>query len=352
MNYDEESGQTTVNTPSIEISKDFGVDYNLKVSFAHDALSGASPTWYDSSSGATSTISKSTHFKDDIVYDYIDYEDTRNAFGATFTSRFASRDELTLGVNYSDENDYTSREASAEYLHYLDSSKNRSLSFGLSYQKNDVSVFCANDECDSSSGASVEASEEDISVISSEIGFTQIIDMTSLLKASIFYIGEDGYLSNPYMNVVRDYNTFVKLTLETKPDTRTAYGTLLQYSKAISDISLNTSYRLYHDDWEITSHTLNVEAYYEWTQKFTLGIGARYYVQSEAYFYNGRKDYFTDEKYASSDRRMSDFDSYNSMLLAKYQVRDDLSVNGSINYYTQPDYFDSIYYNVGFIYNF
>jgi hypothetical protein len=176
--------------------------------------------------------------------------------------------------------------------------------------------------------------------------------MTSLLKASIFYIGEDGYLSNPYMNVVRDYNTFVKLTLETKPDTRTAYGTLLQYSKAISDISLNTSYRLYHDDWEITSHTLNVEAYYEWTQKFTLGIGARYYVQSEAYFYNGRKDYFTDEKYASSDRRMSDFDSYNSMLLAKYQVRDDLSVNGSINYYTQPDYFDSIYYNVGFIYNF
>ncbi len=353
MRYDEDSGRTTVSTPSIEISKDFGVDYNLKLSYAHDALSGASPTWYDSSSGATTTIADGTHYKDDIVYGDIPYEDTRNSLGATFTTRFASRDELTLGFNYSGENDYTSREASAEYLHYLDSSKNRSLSFGLSFQKNDITVFCDKQECDTSSGASANISEEDITVLSTELGFTQIIDATSLVKASVFYIGEDGYLSNPYMNVVRDYDTSLKLILEKKPDTRAAYGALVQYSKSFVDaLSAHISYRFYHDDWKITSHTINTEFYYELQKRLTLGVGVRYYLQSEAYFYNASKDYFTDEKYASSDRRMSAFDSYNLMFSAKYDVRDDLSINGSVNAYSQPKYFDSLYYNIGFIYKF
>ena len=99
-------------------------------------------------------------------------------------------------LNISQEHDYDSNEVSAEYLHWLDKSKNQAISFGASYQKNKIKVLCSlnnsSSECDSSSGASEASSEDkDISVINSEIGFTQVIDKTSLIKTSLFYSYED-----------------------------------------------------------------------------------------------------------------------------------------------------------------
>ena len=352
MNYDEDDGRTTISTPSIEVNKDFGADYTLNLSFAYDSVSGASPTYFDAASGASAS-SKGVTSPRNVTYKDLEYKDERKALGATLTKRFASRDELTLGTNFSNEYDYKSYEVSAEYLHYLDASKNQSLSFGTSYQKNDVSIYCflGNDECDSMSGASEKVM--DLDVISSELGFTQIIDKTSLVKASLFYINEDGYLSNPYMRVVRNHAINPEITQENKPNSRTAYGTLIQYSKALNDkISSTSSYRLYMDDWDITSHTINSELYYEVNEKFTAGVGLRYYTQSEAEFYNDTKEYFSDEVYASSDRRMSDFDSLNYTQSADYKVNNKISVNTSVNFYDQPDYFDALYYNVGIKYKF
>ena len=353
MGYDEDSGRTTISTPSIELNKDFGADYTLNLSFAYDSVSGATPIYIDAFSGASATLPDGATYKDDVKFSDVDYEDERRAIGAILTKRFASRDELTLGANFSNEYDYRSNEISAEYLHYIDESKNQSISFGSSYQKNDVSVYCSlgTDICDASSGASEKLM--DLEVISSELGLTQIIDKTSLIKASIFYISEDGYLDNPYMRVVRNYDTNPKITQESKPDTRKAYGTLLQYSKAFSDkISSASSYRFYSDDWDITSHTISSELYYQYSDKLTTGVGLRYYMQSEAEFYSSKKDYFTDQKYASSDRRMSDFDSLNYKLSADYKINNKISLNASVNLYDQPDYFNSIYYNIGAKYKF
>jgi len=353
MYYDEDSGRTTISTPSIELNKDFGTDYTLNLSFAYDSVSGASPIFIDSTSGASAKVPEGLIYKNDIKFTDVEYEDKRKAVGATLTKRFESRDELTVGLNVSNEYDYKSKEISAEYLHYLDSSKNSSISFGTSYQKNDVSLYCSlnTGDCDSSSGASEKV--YDLDVISSEIGYTQTIDKTSQAKVSLFYIDEDGYLSNPYMRVVRDYNSNPKITAEKKPDTRTAYGIRVEYSKAINEkLSSVSSYRFYDDDWDITSHTINSELYYEYNTKLTLGGGLRYYTQSEAKFYSGKKDYFTDQEYASSDRRMSEFDSFNYMVSADYKINAKVSVNGSVNYYDQPDWLDAIYYNLGVKYRF
>ncbi len=353
MGYDEDSGRTTIITPSVEINKEFGADYTLNLSFTHDSVSGASPTYYDAFSGASAKLPDSTTLKHDVKYGNIEYEDERKAVSLALTKRFESRDELTLGGNFSDEYDYTSKELSAEFLHYINSTKNQSVSFGVSYQKNDVSINCdlGNSECDALSGASEKIM--DLDVLSSEVGFTQIIDKTSLIKASLFYINEDGYLSNPYMRVVRDYNTNAKISQEVKPDDRTAYGATLAYSKSInSKLSSITNYRFYSDDWDITSHTIENELYYEWSDDFVAGLGIRYYIQSEADFYSHKKDFFTDQKYASSDRRISDFDSVNIKLSAEYKLNKKISLNSSINYYEQFDYFDAKYYNIGVKYKF
>ena len=354
MSYDEDKGRTSVDSPHIELNKDFGADYTLNLSYAHDTVSGASPIFYDSTTGASSKLSSGVIQPGDIRYDYVKYDDKRTAYGGTFTTRFANRDELSLGINYSKENDYISREASAEYLHYLDSSKNQSLSLGVSYQNNDVSVYCDKNSqvCDGSSGASQDTKK--VEVISGELGFTQILDQSSLIKASIFYINEDGYLSNPYMTVVRDYDTNPKIREDSKPTKREAFGTLLQYSKALFDgrTTLNSSYRYYIDDWDISSHTLSLQMFYEASSDLIVGFGGRYYTQTQSKFYSAKRDYFTDEKYASSDSRMRVFESVNYSLSGDYSITNSLAINASINYYSQIDFFDANYYNVGIKYKF
>jgi hypothetical protein len=352
MNYDEDSGRTTISTPMIEINKDFGTDYTLNASFTHDSVSGASPTYYDSQSGASAKVPDGVVYRNDIKYGNIDYEDERKAVSLSLTKRFKNRDELTLGGNYSTEYDYDSKEASIQYLHYLDSSKNQSISIGTSYQKNDVSIYCRlnTGACDSSSGASEKI--EDLDVITTEIGFTQILDKTSLVKTSLFYINEDGYLSNPYMRVIRDYNKNPKIAPERKPDSRKAYGAMVEYSKALnSNLGTILSYRFYSDDWEITSHTIDTELNYDFNSKLMVGVGVRYYTQSEAKFYSSKKDYFTNQKYASSDRRVGDFDSINYKLSGDYKINKNISLNANINYYEQ-DSFDAIYWGVGGKYRF
>jgi len=355
MGYDEDSGRTTIHTPSIEINKDFGADYTLNVTLIHDSVSGASPTYYDASSGASATLPSGPSLRSDIVYGDIPYEDDRTAVSATLTTRFESRDELTVGYSYSDENDYTSNELSMEYLHYLDASKNRSVSFGVSYQKNDVGIYCflGTSQCDAASGASGSMAKEDLDVINLQLGYTQIIDKTSVIKGSLFYINEDGYLSNPYMRVVRDYYTLPTITEETKPDSRKAYGFTIEYAKAFNEqFSSVLSYRFYDDDWDITSHTMDMKLYYSWSDTLTTGFNFRAYTQTKADFFSGRRDYFTDEKYASSDRRISEFDSYNYALTFDYKATETIDLNVGIGYYDQPEYFDAIYYNIGLKYYF
>ena len=352
VNYDESDNRASISSPSIELSKDFGVDYNLKVALTADAVSGASPTWYDSTSGASAYSRGENIHIDDIEYGNVVYEDDRLALSALLTTRFQSRDELSIGINYSSENDYRAREISAQYLHYLGTSKNQSFSFGASYQANSVEVVCIhNNICDASSGAS---SIEDLNVVSTELGFTQIIDENSLAKISLFYTNEDGYLSNPYMNVVRGYNEnsqIVDVVAENKPDKRVSYGATLQYTVALNSyISSNTTYRFYDDDWDISSHTISSELYYELGSAWILGGGFRYYAQSKAKFYSNT--FFQDEEYASSDERMRSFDAIGYKASVDYKISKTLSANIGLNYYDQLDSFNARYYNIGLKYNF
>lgn len=350
LGYDEENGRTYIHTPAFEFNVDIGADYTLNATMIHDSVSGASPTYYDASSGASATLPPGTSYPSDIVYGDIPYEEERYAVGVAFTRRFESRDELTLGFNYSNENDYLSKEVSVEYLHYTDPLKNRSVTLGASYQKNDVEIYCfmGTDACDAASGASGRVVSKDLDAVSVELGFAQVLDRFSLAKASLFVIDEEGYLSNPYLRVVRNYATSPRITEERKPDSRRAYGFTLEYDKSFSEeISALFSYRFYDDDWDITSHTFDTKLYYDWEGSVVTGLAFRGYTQSAADFFSGKRDHFTDEKEASSDRRVSAFDSYDVSVTLDYRFDESATINMGFGYYDQPEYFHSIYYNVG-----
>ena len=352
LQYDENNNRTSVSAPSIVVNKDFGTDYTLNVNLVLDSVSGASENWYDAASGASAFSRGKGVNADDVKYGNVEYEDTRSAGGAVLTTRFSNRDELIVGLNYSMENDFKSAEASAEYMHWLDSSKNSSLSFGASYQANEVLVR-AKTYSDAVSGAS---EAFDANSLNLQLSYFQNLNAESYLKASLFYIGDSGYLTNPYSNVVRNYNEVTNkadIAGENRPDSRTAYGVSLKYANAITaTLSAHVSYRYYTDDWGIDSHTLDTDLYYELGEDWVFKVGLRYYMQSEASFYNARKDHFTNEVYASSDKRLSDFNAITYKTDVAYKFSDAWSANFGANYYDQSTDLSATYFMTGVTYRF
>jgi len=356
LQYDENKNRTSVSAPSVMINKDFGVDYTLNASFVADAVSGASQTNYyaDATSGASAIHSRAKAVNADAVtYDNVDYDDTRVAFSAALTTRFDNRDELTVGLNRSNESDFYSTEASAEYMHYLDSSKNQSVSLGFSYMANQILVQCddtGEGTCDASSGGS---EEETANTLSTQLSFHQVLNATSYIKPAIFYSKESGYLSNPYLNVVKHNSagSTVNVVSENRPESKTIYGFSLKYAKAFSDnMSLQTFYRFYTDDWDVNSHTVDTDLYYAPNNDWLVKIGLRYYTQSEANFY--KKGYFNNEEFASNDLRLSSFNALTYKTDIEYKYSQKLAYNLGVNFYDQSTDLSATYLMAGFRYSF
>jgi hypothetical protein len=318
LQYDESDDRISVSAPSIEVSYDFDTDYNLKASMMFDGISGATPSFLENTNG-------------NFYKGLQKFDDTRTAGSILLTSRFENRDELYTGFDYSKEEDYESFTPSMEYMHYTDKTHNTAINFGVSVGFNEILVY------DAASGASDNSHTEKSMSYNAQIGLTQVLTSESSMKLSLFMVSDDGYLTNPHGIIVRDYNTNkTKLGNENRPDTRNAYGFTGNYNRLLTDkVSLLSSYRFYKDDWDMTSHTIEVDTYMELSDDVTLGLGVRYYTQLEANFYNANIDYFTTQKYASSDERLSKFDAFTYKASIDYKQNDTLSYNVGIQVYEQ-----------------
>ncbi|CAA6821984.1 MAG: Unknown protein [uncultured Sulfurovum sp.] len=327
LQYDESDDRVSVSAPMVEASYDFNTDYNLKANFMFDAVSGATPSFMTNANG-------------DLFKGLQEFEDRRSAASLMLTSRMENRDELYTGLDFSREEDYQSYTGSLEYMHYLDSTHNTALHFGGSVSYNEILVYdgetgaSAQADYDGESGAS---HVEDSLTFNLELGATQVLSKDSSLKVSAFVLSDDGYLTNPHGIVIRDYNSInPKLETENRPDKRVGYGFVAQYNKLLTpDTSFVGSYRLYTDDWDVTSHTLEANIYTDVTQKLTLGAGLRYYTQTQAEFYNENIDHFTNETYASSDERLSDFDALTYKASLDYKQDETWSYNVGAQFYQQ-----------------
>jgi len=365
MNYDESNNRVSVLAPAIEINKDFGVDYTAKISYVRDAVSGATPIYTDASSGASAFKRGTVANIDDIQKQNVNFTETRALASASLITRLKNRDEITTSFSNSYESDYDSNTFSANYLHWANKSKNLSFNLGLAYTSSTILVHLGDDELsednsrsfqrdddddDDDDGESGASKKETATTVASQAGFTQIIDKSSLYKFDVFYSSENGYLTNPYYNVVRNQNELVG---ESRPDARTSYGFNVKYIKAFkNNITSKFKYKYYTDDWGINSHTIDVNNYYSINKKLTLGFGARYYTQSEADFYSSDITHFTNEKYASHDDRISSFNAQTYKLSLDYKLSKKVSFDFSYSMYTQDTSLDAQILTSGIKYKF
>ncbi len=395
--YKENDDRINVSDGKLSVEHDFGPNHTLNGEYDWDSISGASPTW-DSKTGASSET-KSDAFtgasacvpeEGDNYYDYcrntrlvngvigdgnteidnfayknVPLKDHRDSVAFLYTYRTPTmRNELSVGASYSKENDFKNTGVSIEYLMYTDRSKNRAITAGVAYMKNDVYDYLG--DKDEHGEYSLGSQWREFDLINGQIGITQIFDATTIAKFSTYYMYEDGYLSNPYFNVVRRINVIDSssdeysladvypkyyLARDSRPELRKAGGISVQAAKSFSENhSWHTSYRYYQDSWGVKSHTIESKSYHTITDNIRLSPVLRLYSQSAANFFKAHDavdNIFSESGYATADDRLGSFNAWTGQLGLEYLQSKKLTWNIVLGYQDQSTGLTFAWVNLG-----
>lgn len=167
---------------------------------------------------------------------------------------------------------------------------------------------------------------------SASFGLSQVL--TKKLQVSVFFdvLQQQGLLSSPYHRIyfadkanfyvgqpefISNYenssNTGVyKLAddIERLPDSRfkVPVGARLNYY-VNEHLVVRTYYRFYTDNWDIQSHTANIELPVKLTDKFTVFPMYRYYIQTASKYYGEYETHLSTEKFYTSDADLAAFNA-------------------------------------------
>lgn len=262
-------------------------DWYVSGDFQYETLSGASP-WktYQNNQGQSVLIMSGASGEG--------IDETRIDISGKAQRYF---DDAIVGgqLGMSTENDYQSLSLGADgSLELFD--KHTTLTMAISSSFDSLSPTNA----DQYGGGRKAADGSNKRTTSLYHGVSHVIDASRVVNVGIGYTHQSGYLSDPY-----------KLD-DSRPDERDQFTIDMQYRQHINlwgGAGLHVDYRLYGDDWGISSHTITGR----WAQAWQLGNWRyvatpmlRYYRQTEADFYSLEELPPADD-FASSDARLSSF---------------------------------------------
>ena len=149
------------------------------------------------------------------------------------------------------------------------------------------------------------------------LAFSQVV--TKKIQGSIFMdvLYQNGLLSTPYQRVYfSDKGNFfinefqLADDIERLPDTRFKIPIGTRWNFYLSEkFTLRTYYRYYFDDWDISSHTFNIELPYKITDKFTLIPMFRYYKQQKSKYFAPYEQHLSTDEFYTSDYDLSTFNA-------------------------------------------
>ena len=277
-----ELGRYDIDVHQFQYVSPLGRDFALFIDANHEDMSGASP-WFSTANAAG--------------------EPVINMSGASGISD--ARSELSIGtryysqngnfggaVGYSEENDYR-----ATYFK-LSGSRNfnndlTTVTLGFSHSADDI--FPTDAELFN------RIRNENKRAISAAVSLSQVINRVTTFQTALSITEQSGFLSDPY-----------KLQ-DARPDNKTqiALSNSLRYFLIEADGALQANYRYYHDDFGISSHTLDLSWFQNINRTFKISPMLRYYSQSAADFYTNIDDFTKPLKEPqSSDYRLSAFGAF------------------------------------------
>lgn len=314
-----EADRVSVIEPVVSARKKLGSDEFLNFRVVLDSLTGAS------ASGAIKTTNAQTFTTPSGASTYTTaanqtpldstFHDTRVSVNAEWEMPVNKTTKAIYGANVSKEFDYLSIGVSANFSWDFNN-RNTTLTTGLALNADTVNPvggvptgLTAMSASKSSTGA-----DDTKQVTDLVIGVTQVINRTTLMQFNLNIGTDSGYLTDPYKLLsVLDGGGNLRTTdpylYEKRPDSRSRQALYWKTVKALGDDVLNLSYRYYWDDWDVSSHTVEMKYRFSLGANHYLQPELRYYVQDKANFYNYNLVDGSIPTYASADYRLADLKS-------------------------------------------
>lgn len=284
--------------PTVSITKQISTKTSINGRYLVDAISSASMRSRIRVDGITSATNSDNGGGDDTP------DELRHEVTAGVTQKVG---EGTVSVNgiYSTEHDYRSNTLALNF-NYPFAKKNTTLSIG--FVKSWDKVF-----------PQIRTWEKDKDVYSISFGLTQVLSKRFIAQINANYSKMEGFLSDPYQVVTILYDFEAKKYETSHPESRIRKAVGSRFNYYINDKStIQIGYRYYWDDWEIKSHTFNMNYQRDFWEDVTLGIGIRSYFQNEAYFF--KPEYPDIEKYMTVDSKLNSAYSNELQLSVKFDA--------------------------------
>ena len=269
-----DSDHTQVVSPTVQAKSDVTPGTNVSVGYLVDAVSSASVDVVSQASPRT-------------------IHDTRHQASAGLAQQVGDAN-FHGGYSYSKENDYLSHTLDIGFIDELDD-KNTTIGAGYGISINTVG------RADDMNFV------RDLKVQHAAVSVTQTINPRLIGQITYELTYADGYQASPYrfVPVRMSLDAAPELWVpETDPQTRWRHAVVIGANQAVGEASaLQGDYRIYHDTWGITSHTLGARYFMHLAKHVDLRLRERFYVQNGASFY--QELYTEPMKYIVYDRELS-----------------------------------------------
>lgn len=282
-------------SPSAMLSGLFSERTEFELSSTVDVMSGASPFYHNTLTGASD----------------LGVRDKRRA-GDFKVTHYFDRFSVGLGAAVSSEDDYFSRAPVVETRIWTPD-KLTTFAAGFSF---------SNDRILSTNNVDLSERRRTNNFF---LGVTQIIDENSIVQSNVAMSRAHGYLSDPYK------------TADRRPSERNVFAWLSRYNRFFptSEGSLHFDYRYTRDNWSLQSHLVEVAWYQPLGEAWLLRPSIRYYSQSAASFYANEFPPSDFEANYSADQRLGNFGSISPSVKLVRELGSGLSVDVRLEYLMQ-----------------
>lgn len=327
--YDEEDNRIRIESHYLKGNIEIDDDNSVRLQLLSDTISGSSPTGaiYGESGDFLTTL-----------------EDVRTGILGAIAHRFGDH-RVELEISRNGEDDYISHGYALSDTLELNQ-KNTTVAFGVNYLDDTVITKLQGDQ-----------GKESYDVFG---GVTQIIDKNTTVSVNLTLGYNSGYLNDPYKVIQRhEVESFpdgaggtievpvLNTYAENRPDER--FRQVLQVNALHffepANGALDTTARFSHDDFGVTSGTLQIEWRQALGKHLELTPFVRYYRQTAADFFATDLDNVippseTPQEYPdgsgthySADYRLSSFDAVSVGLKTKWKINDIVSATAAYERY-------------------
>jgi hypothetical protein len=239
------ANRMSVKSPSFYVLAPIAGAYTFEAGIVYDAMSGASPLWFNTLSGASG----------------IGITDYRTA-GDVKLTRYFERWALGVGGVYSAERDFRSGAGSFD-LRWWTADRNTTLAFSFGGAADTIRPHDR------------EFYNGQRNTVEFLLGVTQALSPTAIIQSNLTYSRGHGFYSDPYK------------PLDRRPDERRIFAWLTRFNQYVAqaDAALKLSYRFLDDSFGGKSSAFTIDWVQALPQGYTLTPSLRYYTQSAASFY-------------------------------------------------------------------